>query len=66
MKIQTYLKFFLYVRKVAGIPIRKGVGASRSCSAQLIQLGSSGMAGNMYSSGYNMDTSAITDMDKAL
>lgn len=62
----TYLKCFLYVRNVAGIPIRNGVGARSSCSAQLIQLGSSGMAGNMYSRGYSIATSAITDIDNAL
>lgn len=38
----------------------------RTCSADAIQVGSSGMTGNMYSSGYNIDTKAITDMDRAL
>lgn len=45
------LKFFLYSRKDAGIPITKGVGASNNCSAQLMHVGSKGIAGNMYSSG---------------
>jgi len=45
------LKFFLYNRKDAGIPITKGVGASSNCSAQLIHVGSKGIAGNMYSNG---------------
>lgn len=39
----TYLKFFLYIRNDAGIPMTKGVGANKSCSAQLIQVGKSGM-----------------------
>lgn len=46
--------------------MRKGVGASSNCSAQFIQLGSSGIAGNMYSSGYSMATRAITDIERAL
>lgn len=45
------LKFFLYNRKEAGIPITKGVGASSNCSAQLMHVGSSGIAGNIYSKG---------------
>lgn len=48
------------------MPIIKGVGAKRSCSEQLIQVGRSGMIGNMYSSGYIMATKASTDMDNAL
>lgn len=47
----TYLKFFLYMRNDAGMPITNGVGAKSSCSAQLMQVGSSGITGNIYSSG---------------
>lgn len=45
------LKFFLYIKKEAGIPITKGVGASSNCSAQLMHVGNKGIAGNMYSNG---------------
>lgn len=44
----------------------KGVGAKRSCSAQLMQVGRRGITGNMYSRGYNIVTRAITDMERAL
>lgn len=47
----SHLKFFLYMRNDAGIPITYGVGASNNCSAQLIHVGRSGITGNMYSSG---------------
>ena len=33
------------------MPMMKGVGARRSCSEQLMQVGRRGMTGNMYSSG---------------
>lgn len=49
--ISSYLKFFLYMRKDAGIPITKGVGANNNCSAQLMHVGNNGMTGNIYSSG---------------
>lgn len=62
----TNLKFFLYRRNEAGMPITNGVGASRSCSAQLMQVGNNGMTGNIYSSGYIIVTNDITDIDSAL
>lgn len=60
------LNFFLYIKNEAGIPMTNGVGASNNCSAQLMHVGSNGIAGNMYSSGYIIVTKAITDIDKAL
>lgn len=51
INLLTYLKFFLYIRKVAGIPMTNGVGANNNCSAQLIHVGSNGITGNMYSNG---------------
>lgn len=62
----THLKFFLYIRNDAGIPMTYGVGASNNCSAQLMHVGSSGITGNMYSNGYNMVTKAITLIERAL
>ena len=43
-----------------------GVGANNSCSALFMQVGSKGMTGNMYSSGYRRDVIAITLMVRAL
>jgi hypothetical protein len=37
----------LYNKNVAGHPITNGVGANNNCSAQLIQVGSKGMTGNL-------------------
>ena len=37
-----------------------------TCSAELMHVGSNGITGNMYSRGYNMDTNAITLIDRAL
>ena len=37
-----------------------------TCSALLMQVGSSGITGNMYSSGYSIATNAITLIDRAL
>jgi len=41
----------LYRKKLAGTPITNGVGASNSCSALFIHVGSNGMTGNIYSKG---------------
>lgn len=43
-----------------------GVGANNNCSAPFIQVGNSGITGNIYSKGYNMVTNAITLMERAL
>lgn len=48
---ENYPKFFLYMRNDAGMPITNGVGASKSCSAQLMHVGNNGITGNIYSSG---------------
>lgn len=45
--MQIYLKFFLYIKNVAGHPITNGVGAKSNCSAQLIHVGSNGITGNL-------------------
>ena len=37
-----------------------------TCSAEDIQVGSKGITGNIYSSGYNIETNAITLIVKAL
>ena len=37
-----------------------------TCSAEDIQVGNKGITGNMYSSGYSIDTNAITDIVNAL
>lgn len=37
-----------------------------TCSADAIQVGKRGITGNIYSSGYNMETNAMTLIDNAL
>ena len=57
---------FLSKTKDAGIPITYGVGANKICSELGMRQGNKGMTGNIYSRGYSIDTSASTDIVRAL
>lgn len=61
----THIACLFCLRKDAGSPITKGVGASRSCSDPAMEVGRMGMTGNMYCRGYIRLVRPRTERERA-